>query len=156
MSLEGSIVPSTLLFEKSPENKVKLTDLFHNKKGILIGVAGAFTPNCSTSHLPGFINNYEELRSKGYDTIVCVSVNDPYTTEAWAQQCGASGKVRVLADPMAEFTRAIKMDKDFPTLGLRSKRFTALIENNVFRKVFVEPDGMGVSVSSVDNVMKYL
>jgi len=149
-------VPDVAVYEKTPDNKIKLSEIFKGKKGILLGVAGAFTPECSSKHLPGFINKFDELRSKGFDTIVCLSVNDVYAMEAWSENCGAKGKVRFVADPNAEFTQAIHMDKKFPHLGVRTKRFTAIIEDGVFKKVFDEPDGMKVTVSSVDNVIKYL
>jgi len=155
-SIEGSHLPDVPVFEKTPDNKIMLSDIFKGKKGILLGVAGAFTPECSSKHLPGFINQYEQLRSKGYDTIVCLSVNDVYAMQSWCENCNASGKVRFMADPLGDFTKAIHMDKVFPNLGLRCKRFTAIIEDGVVKKMFDEPDGMKVTVSSVDNVIQYL
>ena len=107
--------------------------------------------------MPGFIKNIDQVKAKGYDTVVCVTVNDAFVTGAWAKDRGAEGKVRILADPLAEFTKAIKMDKDIPPLGgVRSKRYTLLVEDNVITKVFEEPDGTGLSCSLADNVLKSL
>lgn len=132
-------------------------DLFSGKKGILLGVPGAFTPTCSNSHLPGFIKNIDQVKAKGYDVVVCVTVNDAFVTGAWAKDRQAEGKVRVLADPLAEFTKAINMEKDLPVLGgVRSKRYTMIVEDNVVKKVFEEPDGTGASCSLADNVLKNL
>ena len=92
--------------------------------------------------MPGFIKNIEQVKAKGYDVVACVTVNDAFVTGAWGKERGADGKVRLLADPSAEFTKAIHMDKDLPPLGgVRSKRYTMIIEDNTVKKVFEEPDG---------------
>jgi peroxiredoxin len=84
-----------------------LHDLFAGKKGILLGVPGAFTPGCSNTHLPGFIKNIDQVHAKGYNVVACVTVNDAFVTGAWAKERGAENKVRILADPQAEFTKVI-------------------------------------------------
>ena len=105
--------------------------------------------------MPGFIKNIDQVRSKGYDVVACVTVNDAFVAGAWAKERGAEGKVRILADPLAEFTKAIKMDKDIPPLGgVRSKRYTLVVDDLVVKKVFEEPDGTGLSCSLADNVLK--
>lgn len=87
--------------------------------------------------------------------IACVTVNDAFVANAWAESLGAQNKVRILADPLAEFTKAIHMDKELPPLGgVRSKRYTMIIEDNVVKKVFEEPDGTGLTCSLADNVLK--
>ncbi len=118
--------------------------------------------------MPGFIENISQVRAKGYEVVACVSVNDgrrlitlfwhnfffgnfstklyikAFVTDAWGKATpGAEGAgVRMLADPLATFTKAINMDKDIPPLGgVRSKRYTALIEDNVVKQLFEEPDG---------------
>jgi len=153
----GTKLPDIEVYENSPATKVKLTDLFKGKKGILVGVPGAFTPTCSNSHLPGFIKNIDEVRAKGYDVVACVTVNDAFVTAAWSESLKAEGAVRVFADAGAEFTKAIGMDKDLPPLGgVRSKRYSLLIEDNVVKQVFEEPDGTGATCSLAPNVMKHL
>ncbi len=107
--------------------------------------------------MPGFIKNIDKVRAKGYEVVACVTVNDPFVTGAWAKDRQADNKVRVLADPTAEFTKAIHMDKNIPPLGgVRSKRYTLVIENNVVQKVFEEPDGTGGTCSLADNVLQNL
>ena len=159
MVVEGDRLPNCVLYEDSPANQVNVHDLFAGKKGILLGVPGAFTPTCSNSHLPGFIRHAEAVRAKGYDIVVCVTVNDPFVTAAWAKDREAEGKVRVLADTCAEFTKAIGMDSDKPVLGgVRSNRYTMIVEDNVITKLFVEPvaAGGGASCSLVENVLKFI
>ena len=107
--------------------------------------------------MPGFIKNIEQVHGKGYEVVACVTVNDPFVTAAWGKELKADGKVRILADPKAEFTKQIQMDKDLPPLGgIRSKRYTMLIEDNVVTKVFEEPDGTGATCSLATNVLKNL
>jgi 2-Cys peroxiredoxin 5 len=143
---QGSQLPNSTLYENTPVTQVKVHDLFKGKKGILFAVPGAFTPGCSKTHLPGYIENYDLLKEKGYETVVCVTVNDPFVAGAWAVAQNAAGKVRVLADTNAEFTKAIGMDKEIgPLGGVRSKRYTLVVEDNVVKNVFEEPDGTGLS-----------
>lgn len=107
--------------------------------------------------MPGFIKNIDSVHGKGYDVVACVTVNDAFVTGAWAKDLKAGDKVRILADPSGEFTKAINMDKNIPPLGgVRSKRYTLLVEDNVVKKVFEEPDGTGLTCSLADNVMQFL
>jgi peroxiredoxin 5 len=116
-----------------------------------------FNIRTQKTHLPGYIKNIDQVHAKGYEVVACVTVNDAFVTGAWSQSLNATGKVRILADPSAEFTKAIKLDKDIPPLGgVRSKRYTLVIDDNVVKKVFEEPDGTGLSCSLHDNVLKAL
>ena len=89
---------------------------------ILIGVPGAFTPTCSTKHLPGFIEKVDEFKSKGVDTIACTSVNDPFVMDAWGKSAGTDGKIMLLADGSADFAKvaaaADTLASFTPTIGL--------------------------------------
>lgn len=154
MVKEGDKLPSEQLYEGSTENKIDSAELFKNRKGILLGFQGAFTPVCSQKHLPGFIERMHDLKVKEHDYVVCVTVNDPFVTTAWAKNFNLPSNVRVISDPYAKFTKAIGMDKDFPGLGVRSKRYTFVVENNVIKKVFEEPDGEGGTISLAENVIK--
>lgn len=156
MVKEGDKLPSEQVYEGSVDNKVDSSELFNNRKGILLGFKGAFTPVCSQKHLPGFVDKMMDLKVKGYDYVVCVTVNDPFVTTAWAKNFNLPSNVRVISDPCARFTKAIGMEKDFPGLGIRSKRYTLVVENNVIRKVFEEPDGESGTVSMAENVIKNL
>ncbi|CAF1069510.1 unnamed protein product [Rotaria sordida] len=152
---EGATLPNHTLFENEPKNKVNITDVFAGKKGILFGVPGAFTPGCSKTHLPGYVNSAKDFGQLGYDTIVCVTVNDPFVSQAWAKQLNAEGKVRVLADPDAKFTKALGLEKDMTAaLGnVRSSRYAMVIDNNKVKKLFVEPDGTGLTCSVSQKVL---
>ena len=91
----GDKVPNVTLFEDSPGGKVELASLCAGKKVVVFGVPGAFTPGCSKTHLPGYVSGAEDIKGKGVDEIVCVSVNDPFVMEAWGKDQGAGGKVRI-------------------------------------------------------------
>uniref|UniRef100_A0A087ZJU1 Peroxiredoxin-5 n=1 Tax=Anopheles darlingi TaxID=43151 RepID=A0A087ZJU1_ANODA len=150
---EGDKVPSVDLFEDSPANKVNIADLCAGKKVILFAVPGAFTPGCSKTHLPGYVEKATDLKSSGATEIVCVSVNDPFVMSAWGKQHNATGKVRMLADPAAVFTKALDLGADLPPLGgLRSKRYSMVVEDGVVKSLNVEPDGTGLSCSLADKI----
>lgn len=152
----GDKLPTTPLFEGSPTNKVTLADVFGSKKGVLFAVPGAFTPGCSKTHLPGYVDQADALKAKGVEVIACVSVNDPFVMEAWGKDHNATGKVRMLADPSGEFTKAVDMEIDLSgALGnKRSKRYSMVIENGLVKTVNVEPDGKGLTCSLAPEILK--
>ena len=153
----GEKLPSVELHEGSPANKVDTASLFAGKKTVLFAVPGAFTPGCSKTHLPGYINDAEALRAKGVDQIVCVAVNDAFVMSAWGEAQGATGKIRMLADPGAAFTKAIGLDVSSANLGgTRSKRYSMIIEDGVVRTLNVEPDGFGLSCSLAPSLLQQL
>ena len=158
MSIQvGEKLPSVELHEGSPANKVDTASLFAGKKTVLFAVPGAFTPGCSKTHLPGYINDAEALRAKGVDQIVCVAVNDAFVMSAWGEAQGATGKIRMLADPGAAFTKAIGLDVSSANLGgTRSKRYSMIIEDGVVRTLNVEPDGFGLSCSLAPSLLQQL
>ncbi len=144
----GQKLPAIELHEGSPASKVDIAQLFAGKRGVLFAVPGAFTPGCSKTHLPGYVNDYEKMRAKGVDEIVCVAVNDAFVMGAWGEAQGATGKVRMLADPQAAFTKALGLDVQAPNLGgTRSKRYSMIIEDGVVKALNVEPDGFGLTCS---------
>ncbi|XP_059614699.1 peroxiredoxin-5, mitochondrial [Phlebotomus argentipes] len=150
---EGDKLPGADLFEDSPANKVNTADLCRGKKVILFAVPGAFTPGCSKTHLPGYVDKAEELKGQGVSEIVCVSVNDPFVMSAWGKDHAAGGKVRMLADPCGAFTKAVDLGVDLPPLGgLRSKRYSMVIEDGVVTALNVEPDGTGLTCSLADKL----
>jgi len=120
---------------------VALDDLTKGRKVIVFGLPGAFTPTCSSAHLPSFIRTRAQFTDKGVDEIICVSVNDPFVMAAWAQASGADeGGVTLLADPASEFTTAIGMNFDFPPSGFhgRSIRYALLVEDGGVKIVQTE------------------
>ncbi|XP_055547999.1 peroxiredoxin-5, mitochondrial [Wyeomyia smithii] len=150
---EGDKIPSIDLYEDSPANKVNISDLCAGKKVILFAVPGAFTPGCSKTHLPGYVDRAAELKSTGVAEVVCVSVNDPFVMSAWGKQHNTAGKVRMLADPSAVFTKQLDLGADLPPLGgLRSKRYSMVLEDGVIKALNVEPDGTGLSCSLADKI----
>uniref|UniRef100_A0A671Q274 Peroxiredoxin-5 n=1 Tax=Sinocyclocheilus anshuiensis TaxID=1608454 RepID=A0A671Q274_9TELE len=154
----GQHLPDVLVQEGDPGNSISMAELFRGKKGVLFGVPGAFTPGCSKTHLPGFIQMAGDLRARGVDEIACVSVNDVFVMSAWGKENGADGKVRMLADPTGAFTKAVDLflnnDHLIQVLGhLRSQRYAMLIEDGVVRKLNVEPDGTGLTCSLAPNFL---
>jgi 2-Cys peroxiredoxin 5 len=127
-----------------------MADLCRGKRVVVFAVPGAFTPGCSRTHLPGFVKDADKLKAKGVDEIICVSVNDPFVMGAWGEAHGAGGKVRMLADTNAEFTRAMQQDLMLgPLGGVRSARYACLIEDGAINKFSGEPadDPTGMTCS---------
>ncbi|WP_170363583.1 peroxiredoxin [Ruegeria arenilitoris] len=138
-------------------------DYFAGKRVILFSLPGAFTPTCSTYQLPGFENNYEAFKAKGIDEIYCMSVNDSFVMNKWAQDQGLKN-VKVIPDGSGEFTRKMGMlvDKANLGFGMRSWRYAAIIKDGVVEAWFEEPGLMDncpedpYGVSSPENLMKHL
>ncbi|XP_018584454.1 peroxiredoxin-5, mitochondrial-like [Scleropages formosus] len=157
----GERIPAVEVQDGDPGKKVSMDQLFKGKRGILFAVPGAFTPGCSKTHLPGFVQQAAQLRSKGVQEVACVSVNDAFVMAAWGKQHGAEGKVRMLADPTGAFTKAMDLlldnDQIVQVLGnKRSKRYAALVEDGVVKKIHVEPDGTGLTCSLASNILSEL
>ncbi|CAG9129250.1 hypothetical protein JYU34_008412 [Plutella xylostella] len=149
----GDTIPSIDLFEDSPANKVNIAELSSGKKVVLFAVPGAFTPGCSKTHLPGYVEKADSLKQDGVGEIVCVSVNDPYVMAAWGAQHNTKGKIRMLADPSGTFVKALDLGVDLPPLGgLRSKRFSMVLCDGKVEELNVEPDGTGLSCSLADKI----
>ena len=139
---QGDRVPSGTFKQLTATGIVDVStdSLLKGKKVALFGVPGAYTPVCSASHLPGYIENADKLRAAGFDTIACISVNDPFVLDAWAQAKGADGKVLMLCDADGAFTRAIGLEADLAKFGLegRSERYSMVVEDGVVKKLEVE------------------
>ena len=136
--------------------KINSSSLFQNQKAILIGVPGAFTNVCSAEHLPGYVKNFEEAKKKGVTKIICVSVNDPNVMKAWGESQNVKGKVFMAADPFYEFTKLIgaDVDKFAKGLGIRSTRYTMLLENEIVKKIQEEKDTGTCEISAAENFIK--
>ena len=158
MSIQiGDAIPSATLHEGNPGTKVDSAEVFGSGKVLVFGVPGAFTPGCSNTHLPGYINDIDKIKGKGVDQVVCVSVNDAFVMNAWGEAQGAEGKVRMLADPQAELAKALGLDVEAAALGgTRSKRFAMLVENGTVTQLEVEPDGFGLSCSLAESFVDKL
>jgi glutaredoxin/glutathione-dependent peroxiredoxin len=129
--------------------------IFDGKKVVLFAVPGAFTPTCSMNHLPGFLENREVILSKGVDTIAVVSVNDHHVMRAWAEASGGAGKILFLADGAADFTKAVGTDLVMGPLGIRSKRYSMIVDNGVVTQFNLEPAG-GADISGAAAILGQL
>jgi peroxiredoxin len=125
-------------------DEVSTGELFAGKKVVVFGVPGAFTPTCSAKHLPGYVSQAADLKKKGVDLIACVSVNDAFVMEAWAKDKGALGTITMIADGSAAFTRAagLELDLDGAGMGLRCKRWAAVIEDGVVKSLDIDAKGL--------------
>ncbi len=156
----GDALPSVEVFEGEPSNKVNVAELFKGKKGVLFGVPGAFTPGCSKTHLPGFVEQADALKSKGAQVVACLSVNDVFVVSEWGLSQKAEGKVRLLADPSGAFGKATDLlldDSLVPLFGNRRlKRFSMVVQDGVVKALNVEPDGTGLTCSLAPNLLSQL
>ena len=113
------------------------------KKIAIFALPGAYTPTCSAQHLPGYVQAAEEFKAAGVDEIWCLSVNDAFVMGAWGRENAAGGKVRMMADGSADFTRAVDLVLDLTAkgLGVRSQRYSMLVDNGVVKTLNVEGPG---------------
>jgi peroxiredoxin len=138
-------------------------DIFGGKKVVVFSLPGAFTPTCSSNHLPRYEELYEEFKAQGVDTIICVSVNDAFVMFQWGLKIGAKN-VFLLPDGNGEFTRKMGMlvDKSNLGFGMRSWRYSMLVNDGNIEKIFVEPDFGDncpidpFEVSDADTMLAYL
>ncbi|SPA26762.1 peroxiredoxin [Cupriavidus taiwanensis] len=138
-------------------NAFKVADLVRGRKIVVFGLPGAFTPTCSAKHVPGFVQHAEALREAGVDEVWCVSVNDAFVMGAWGRDQQVAGKVRMMADGSAEWTRALGLDQDLSArgMGVRAKRFAMVVEDGVVTRLDVEAPGE-FRVSSAEAVLAAL
>ena len=120
--------------------EVTSLELFQGRKIVLFGMPGAFTPTCAKDHLPDAINHANDIRKRGVDKIICVSINDPFVMKQWSRISGADGKVMMLADWNGEFIKSMGLETDASKLGLGtcSKRFAMIIDNSVVKTLDIE------------------
>jgi peroxiredoxin len=121
---------------------------------VLFAVPGAFTPTCSDYHLPGFVLRADDLKAKGVDKIACVAVNDAFVMKAWGEAHDVGDKLILIGDGSAVFTRALGLDVDLTGggLGVRSKRYAAVLKDGVVTHLAVE-ETLALDVSSADAVL---
>ena len=155
----GDTIPDIKVMtnEGGSPTHVQTADVLGSGKVVLFAVPGAFTPTCSDYHLPGYLVRSDDLLAKGVDTIVCVSVNDPFVMEAWRRNQGVGRTILMLADGTGAFAKEMGLEKDISAagLGVRSQRYAAVINDGVVSTLLVEPGG-GLSVSSADSVLSIL
>jgi glutaredoxin/glutathione-dependent peroxiredoxin len=136
-------------------NTFDLAALTSGKKIALFALPGAYTPTCSAKHVPGYVANFDKLKSAGIDEVWCVSVNDAFVMGAWGRDQHAGGKVRMMADGSADFARATGLTLDLAArgMGLRSNRYSMLVVDGVVKTLNVEAPGK-FEVSDADTMLK--
>ena len=160
MAKVGDKVPSATLRMLGAEGPKAMTteELFAPGKTVVaFALPGAFTPTCSAKHVPGFVAEASALKSKGVDTIACISVNDAFVMGAWGKAQNTDGKVIMLGDGAAEFTNAMGLSMDLTKngMGVRSQRYAMIVKDGVIKDLFVEKPG-AFEVSTAENVLKHL
>jgi glutaredoxin/glutathione-dependent peroxiredoxin len=156
----GDKLPSVTLRQVTPEGPKEVTtdDFFRGKKVALFAVPGAFTPACSQRHLPGYVDKASDIKGKGVDEVACVAVNDPAVMTAWGKDQRTEGKVTMLADGSGDFVRALGLELDLTKagLGMRSKRYSMLVDNGVVKSLNIEEQPGQVDVSSAETMLRAL
>ncbi len=148
----GERVPDATLYEFFEQesggcalgpNAFSVAELTANRRILIFGLPGAFTPTCSARHVPGYVEQAAAFRAKGVDEIWCVSVNDAFVMGAWGRDQGTAGAVRMMADGAAEFTRKLGLDQDLSGrgMGVRSQRYAMLLDNGVVKLLQIESPG---------------
>ena len=154
---EGEKLPFAEFFylDETGPQKIKNTKLLENQKAIIIGVPGAFTKVCSAKHLPGYISNFDKAVKKGVTKIICVSVNDPNVMKAWSEHQNVQDKIIMMGDPFLNFTKSIgaEVDKSARGLGIRSNRYTMLVDNLKVVIIREEKDAGSCEISAAQNFL---
>lgn len=152
---EGDKLPSATLhtMQDGKPTPVTTEDLFAGKKVVLFAVPGAFTPTCSQAHLPGYVVHADDIKGKGVDSIVCLSVNDAFVMGAWGESANAEA-LQMVGDGNGDFTRAIGLEMDGSGFGLgsRSQRYAMIVEDGTVTKLAVEAAGQ-LDVSAAEAIM---
>jgi len=156
---DGDLAESTEFGEAcplGPEN-VKVSEAIAGKKIVIFAVPGAFTPTCSAKHVPGYRDQIDAFKEKGVDEIWCVATNDGFVMAAWGKDQDAIGKIRFLGDGSATWTKALGLELDLTArnMGVRSQRYSLLVEDGIIRQLNVEEGGK-FEVSDADTMLKQL
>ena len=154
---KGDKLPDAKVFilEKDPK-EVYIKQIIGNEKAILFGLPGAFTPTCSAKHLPGFIKATDQLKEKDIKKVICISVNDPFVMDAWGKIHNVQNKIMMLADYNGDFTKNIGAEKNLSHrgLGIRSSRYTMLVEKGDIVKISEEEIVGKCEVTAAENFLK--
>ena len=155
---ENETVPNSEVFvlENGEPVKKNIENILKNKRSVIFGLPGAYTSVCSAKHLPGYVNNSEKYKQKGIDQIICISVNDPFVMNAWGKENSVGDKIKMVGDPFLNFTKAIgaEVDKSGRGLGMRSNRYTMLVDNLRIIKIQEEKDTGSCEISAAENFLE--
>ena len=144
---EGKLMESTEFDSGTqcamPPKEVNVGDAVRGKKIAIFGLPGAYTPTCSAKHVPSYVQNLDKLKGKGVNEIWCVATNDAFVMAAWGRDQKAGGKVRMLGDGSGEWTKKLGLELDLTArnMGVRSQRYSMLVENGVVKKLNIEAPG---------------
>jgi peroxiredoxin len=138
-------------------NTFKVSDLVKGKKIAIFGLPGAYTPTCSAKHVPSYLANYDKLKARGVDEVWCISVNDAFVMGAWGRDQKATGKIRMMADGSAEFTKKLGLELDLTArgMGVRMNRISMLVDNGVVKQLNIEGPGK-FEVSDAETMLKQM
>ena len=138
-------------------NSFAVADLAKGKRVVIFGLPGAFTPTCSAKHVPSYVANHDKLRAKKVDEVWCVSVNDAFVMGAWGRDQKSGGKVRMMGDGSALFAKALGLEMDLTArgMGVRSQRYSMLVEDGVVKALNVEAPGK-FEVSDAETMLRHL
>ncbi len=156
MIIEGTKIPHlTVQVIISNEKKEISTEELFRGKTILFGLPGAFTPVCTQTQLPSFVENEKSLREEGYEKIICMAVNDAFVMQAWKEQIAPNADIIMLADGSATLTKALGLELDLAEkhMGLRCTRFLLVIENGVILKTNIEENPGVCLVSNANSLL---
>ena len=155
---ENESIPNSEVFilENGEPVKKNIESFLKNKKTVIFGLPGAYTSVCSAKHLPGYVKNSEKYKEKGIDQIICMSVNDPFVMNAWGKENNVGDKIIMMGDPFLNFTKAVgaEVDKSSRGLGIRSNRYTMLVDNLKIIKIQEEKDTGSCEISSAENFLE--
>ena len=157
---ENDNVPNSEIFilENGEPVKKNIEEFLKSRKAIIFGLPGAYTSVCSTKHLPSYVDMYQQIKDKGIDHIICVSVNDPFVMNAWGKENNVGTKILMIGDPFLNFTKAIgaEVDKSGRGLGVRSNRYTMFVDNMKVIKIQEEKDTGSCEISAAENFLKLI
>ena len=152
---ENDKIPNSEIFvlEDGEPIKKNIEEFSKNKKVIIFGLPGAYTSVCSAKHLPGYVKMHQKYKDKGVDQIICISANDPFVMNAWGKENNVSDKIIMIGDPFLNFIKSIgaEVDKSGRGLGIRSNRYTMLVDDMRVIKLKVEKDTGTCEVSAAEN-----
>src|SRR3954447_22354720 len=138
-------------------NPVTIEQLTRGKKVVIFGLPGAFTPTCSAKHVPSYLANIDKLKAKGVDEVICMAVNDAFVMGAWARDQHTGGKVRMMGDGSANYTKALGLEFDLTArdMGMRCARFSMLVDGGIVKTLNIEAPGK-YEVSDGETMLKQL
>lgn len=156
----GDRIPDATLTVMSENGPTPLTtsDIFSGKKVVVFALPGAFTPTCSNQHLPGFVQHADDIKAKGVDDIICLSVNDAFVMDAWGKQQSVNGKITMVGDGNGDLTKAMGLDFDGSGFGMgtRSLRYSMLVEDGVVKTLNQEANPGEAKASGAETMLGQL